>query len=55
MLEVVKIAYLKDVEYIYENDTVVGVHHTDSGVIIPDEDGPYTEEELREILADCKS
>jgi hypothetical protein len=52
MLTIEKVTYLINVEYIYEGDAVVGVRHTDTGAVIPDEDGPYTEEELRAILAE---
>lgn len=49
-MEAVKITYLKDVEYIYENGEVIAVRHTDTDSIIVDETSPYTEEEIRAIL-----
>lgn len=50
-MEAVKITYLKDVEYIYENGEVIAVRHTDTDAIIVDEAvSPYTEEDIRAAL-----
>lgn len=50
-MEAVKVSYLKDVEYIYDNGELIAVRHTDSDSIIVDEAvSPYTEEEIRAAL-----